>query len=74
MQNKPNTNNNQDIDPFDILIRMKKLGKNQNYFASIHNRKASQVSAALNKGKYPGLLRKMLSHIEKLEEKQRIAS
>lgn len=60
--------NNTDI--IDIFIRIKRLDKTQRYFATKFKRTPSQVSQAI-RGRQPGLLKKILRHIESLEKQQR---
>lgn len=56
----------------EITDRLDKLGKTQRYLSKVHKRTPQQITQALN-GEQPGLLKRILSHIEKLES-QRIAS
>lgn len=54
----------------EIISRIEALGLTQRYFAIFHRRKPQQITQALN-GEQPGLLKRILSHIEKLEQKKK---
>jgi len=57
------------IDKEKIKKRIEELGLTQSFFAKKHRRKVQQITQALN-GSQPGLLKKIIHHIEKLESRQ----
>jgi hypothetical protein len=49
--------------------RLEAIGKTQAYFAKAHRCRPQQITQALN-GTQPGLMKRMLAHLEKLEQSQ----
>jgi hypothetical protein len=49
--------------------RLKKVEKTQAYFAKAHKCRPQQITQALN-GTQPGLMKRMLEHLEKLEARK----
>jgi predicted transcriptional regulator len=58
--------NNQLPNREEIKKRLEALGITQRYLSKFHKRKPQQITQALN-GEQPGLLSRILMHIEKLE-------
>lgn len=64
-----NTIANKQIDKEEIKKRLQDLNITQRYLSKVHKRKVQQITQALN-GEQPGLLSRILKHIEKLESRQ----
>lgn len=65
--------NNQQVSKDEIKKRLEDLGITQRYLSKFHRRKPQQITQALN-GEQPGLLKRILAHIEKLESQKQIES
>lgn len=50
----------------EIQVKLKQLGKTQEYLSKKFNRKKSQISMAIKTEKYPTLKNKIISHLEKI--------
>jgi predicted transcriptional regulator len=58
--------NNSQPNKEEIKERIKNLGISQRYLSVYHKRKPQQITQALN-GEQPGLLKRILLHLDKLE-------
>ena len=65
--------NNQQTSRDNVKKRLIDLGITQRYLAKIHRRSPQQITQALN-GEQPGLLKRVIAHIEKLEAQKNIIS